>query len=197
MYVSMKRRGHYKKRFLCFVVFLTWCWLMPLSALADTEAVGEVVSFRGIVRIEREGNSWQVEVGEAVHPKDRLQTEADSRVEIVFVDASRVRIAPDSTLEITEYLYQPSEKKRKSLLSLWAGKARFIVSDLVDFMQKGFVVQTPNGTAGVRGTDFIVRVREVRPEQIVLTGGDSYDLQQVLDEVRRLNKRQAVAGSKQ
>jgi hypothetical protein len=114
----MKNKAHYKKWILCLLIVLTWCWLTISPAISETEAVGEVVRFIGMVHVEREGKSWQVQVEEAIHLRDRMQTAADSRVEIVFVDNSRVRIAPDSTLEITEYLYQPDQKKRQSLLSL-------------------------------------------------------------------------------
>ena len=188
----MKTKGHYKKSLLSLLIVLTWCWLTPSPSISETEAVGEVVRFIGMVHVEREGKSWQVQVEEPIHLQDRLQTGADSRVEIVFVDRSRVRIAPDSNLEITEYLYQPDQKKRQSLLSLWSGKARFIVADLVGFIQKGFVVKTPNGIAGVRGTDFIVEVREVAEGQAAAPGGDSYNLQQVLDEARRIAEREAA-----
>ena len=120
----------------------------------------------GVVHLEREGKAWQVQVGEDVQLHDLFKTEQDSRAEILFVDDSRVRIAPGTNLEITEYLYKPEQKKRKSTLSLWSGKARFIVNELVDFVQKDFEVQTPSGTAGVRGTDFIVEVKKKKkPEQ--------------------------------
>ncbi len=191
MHTSMKNKVHYKKSLLFLMTLLTLFFLSPSPATSETEAVGEVVRFIGMVRVEREGKSWQVQVEEPIYLQDRLQTGADSRVEIVFVDNSRVRIAPDYTLEITEYLYQPDQKKRQSLLSLWSGKARFIVADLVGFIQKGFVVKTPNGIAGVRGTDFIVEVREVGEGQAEAPGGDSYNLQQVLDEARKLSEREA------
>jgi hypothetical protein len=187
----MNKKSHCRKKLLPLLIVLTWCWLTPSPSISETEAVGEVVRFIGMVHVEREGKSWQVQVEEPIHLQDRLQTGADSRVEIVFADRSRVRIAPDSTLEITEYLYQPDQKKRQSLLSLWSGKARFIVADLVGFIQKGFVVKTPNGIAGVRGTDFIVEVREVAEGQAAAPGGDSYNLQQVLDEARRIAEREA------
>ncbi len=151
------------KSLLSLLIVLTWYFLIPPPAMSETEVVGEVVRFVGIARVEREGKSWQVQVEEDIHLHDRLQTGPDSRVEIVFVDNSRVRIAPDSTLEITEYLYQPDQKKRQSRLSLWSGKARFLVNDLVDFMQRGFVVQTQNATAGTRGTDYIVTTMKKNP----------------------------------
>ncbi len=163
MMPRMNRKSHYKKWFLSLLTLLTLFFLSPPPAISQTEVVGEVVRFVGIARVEREGKSWQVQVEEDIHLHDRLQTGPDSRVEIVFVDNSRVRIAPDSTLEITEYIYQPEQKKRQSRLSLWSGKARFLVNDLVGFMQRGFVVQTQNATAGTRGTDYIVTTMKKNP----------------------------------
>jgi hypothetical protein len=160
MYASLKKTIHYRKLFLCLILLIAWCWVMPAPAQADTQAVGEIASLTGTLDLTREGKSRQAGIGDAVHLLDRLQTGPDSRAEIVFVDDSRVRMAPGTILEVTEYLYQPDQKKRQSLLSLWSGKARFLVSELVDYVQKGFEVQTPNGTAGVRGTDFIVEVRK-------------------------------------
>ena len=160
MYASMQKTSHYKKFLLCLILLIAWCWLMPAPAQADTQAVGEIASLTGTLDVKREGKSWQAGIGDAIHLLDRLQTGPNSRAEIVFVDDSRVRMAPGTILEVTEYLYQPDQKKRQSLISLWSGKARFLVTELVDYVQKGFEVQTPNGTAGVRGTDFIVEVRK-------------------------------------
>ena len=161
----MKRKSHSKNCFLFLLVLLVCFCIMPSSALSANEPVGRVVRLDGVVHLEREGKTWQVQVGEDVQLHDLFKTEQDSRAEILFVDDSRVRIAPGTNLEITEYLYKPEQKKRKSTLSLWSGKARFIVNELVDFVQKDFEVQTPSGTAGVRGTDFIVEVKKKKPEQ--------------------------------
>jgi len=160
MYASIKKTGHYKNLFLCLILLIVWCGLMPPSAWADTQAVGKIASLTGTLDVKRDGKSLQAGIGEAIHLLDRLQTGPDSRAEIVFIDDSRVRMAPGTILEVTEYLYQPDQKKRQSVLSIWSGKARFLVTELVDYVQKGFEVQTPNGTAGVRGTDFIVEVRK-------------------------------------
>ena len=165
MYALMKKKGHSKNCFLFLLVLLACFCLLPSSALSANEPVGKVVRLNGVVHLERQGKTWQVQVGEDVHLHDLLKTEQDSRAEILFVDESRVRVAPSSDLEITEYLYEPEQKKRKSTLSLWSGKARFIVNKLADFVQKDFEVQTPSGTAGVRGTDFIVEVKKKEPEQ--------------------------------
>jgi hypothetical protein len=154
----MRERNHYGRLLLYFSVLVAWSWLIPQPALAANAVVGKTLTLTGSVSIQREGRTWQLQVGEYIHLHDRLQTGIVSRVEILFMDQSRIRMAPNTTLEITEYLYQPEKKKRKGLLSLWAGKARFIVNDLVDFTQKDFEVRTQAGIAGTRGTDFIMKL---------------------------------------
>jgi len=165
MYGLTKKKSHSKNCFLFLLVLLACFCLLPSSALSADEPVGKVVNLTGVVHLEREGKTSQVQVGEDVKLQDLFKTEQDSRAEILFVDDSRVRIAPGTNLEITEYVYKPEQKKRKSTLSLWSGKARFIVNELVDFVQKDFEVQTPSGTAGVRGTDFIVEVKKKKSQQ--------------------------------
>jgi hypothetical protein len=184
----MRERNHYGRLLLYFLTLLTWFWLMPFPALAANEAVGKTSALTGSVSIQREGRSWQLQVGEDIHIHDRLQTGIDSRVEILFIDESRIRMAPNTTLEITEYLYQPEKKKRKGLLSLWAGKARFIVNDLVDFAQKDFEVRTQAGIAGTRGTDFVMELKARKSEKIGALGKHRFDFQQKIEKLIKQNR---------
>ena len=61
---------------------------MPRPALAANEMVGKTLALTGSVSIQREGRSWQLKVDEDIHLYDRLQTGAESRVEILFMDQS-------------------------------------------------------------------------------------------------------------
>jgi hypothetical protein len=118
--------------------------------------VGKLEWLQGSVAVEREGYSGPAAVGDPVYLLDKWQTEDDSGAELVFVDESRIRMGPKASLEITEYLYQPQEKSRDSLISMVAGKARVLVQDLQDYKQKRFRVQTQTAVVGTRGTEFIV-----------------------------------------
>jgi hypothetical protein len=184
----MRERNHYEKLLLYFLILLACCWLIPQSALAANVVVGKTLSMTGSVSIQREGKTWQLQVGEFIHLHDRLQTGIESRVEILCMDQSRIRMAPNTTLEITEYLYQPEKKKRKSLLSLWAGKARFIVNDLVDYTQKDFEVRTQAGIAGTRGTDFIMELKKRKSKKIGAVGKHRFDLQQKIEKFVKQDK---------
>jgi hypothetical protein len=114
------------------------------------------------VTIQREGYGGPAAVNDPVYLRDNWQTQADSGAELVFVDDSRIQMGPLASLEITEYLYNPQEKKRDSLISMMSGKVRFVVQDLQDFKEKRMRVQTQTAVVGTRGTDFIVWV--VSPE---------------------------------
>jgi hypothetical protein len=125
--------------------------------------VGKVASIHGTVQVEREGRSQTAKEGDRVYLLDRWRTQPESGVELVFLDDSRVKLAPNTVLEITEYVYKPEEKTRQSLVSMVSGKARFLVQDFQDYKERRFRVQTQTAIVGTRDTDFIVNVK-AKPE---------------------------------
>ncbi|MGD9975767.1 MAG: hypothetical protein AB7S77_22140, partial [Desulfatirhabdiaceae bacterium] len=142
---------------LITVLFIGICLFGSLS-LAATEPVGKITFLKGQVFVERNGQKNPGALNDPVYLKDRLQTEANSSAEIAFLDNSRIRMASGTLLEITEFLYQPGTETRQGLMSLLAGKARFLVQTLQNFKQKQFRVQTQTAVVGTRDTDFLVWV---------------------------------------
>jgi hypothetical protein len=131
--------------------------LLAASQLrAAPEPAGKADILTGTVTVERAGIQDVLKPGDPLFLKDRIQTGAGSSAEIVFADSSRMKLASNTSLEITEYLYNPAEKTRQGLISLTSGKARFAVQDLQDFRDRRFRVQTRTAVVGSRDTDFIV-----------------------------------------
>jgi hypothetical protein len=148
-------RGTFAKTTL-FCLVLLWVALGAGLVAAAPEPVGRVDWLQGSVTVEREGVTGPATVGDPVYLHDKWQTTNESGAELVFVDESRIRMGPKAFLEITEYVYQPQDKSRNSLISMMAGKARFVVQDLQDYKEKRFRVQTQTAVVGTRGTEFIV-----------------------------------------
>lgn len=123
---------------------------------AAPEPAGKADILTGTVTVERAGTQDVLKPGDPLFLKDRIKTGTGSSAEIVFVDMSRMKLAANTNLEITEYLYNPAEKTRQGLISLTSGKARFAVQDLQDFRDRRFRVQTRTAVVGSRDTDFIV-----------------------------------------
>ncbi len=150
-------------------MFVTLCASAAWAATSwsASDAVGKADVLNGSVFVDREGRTTAAKPGEPVFLRDKWQTKGESSVEIVFLDESRVKMTSNTVMEITEYLYSPSEKTRQGLLSMMSGKARFVVQDLQDYKDKRFRVQTQTAVVGTRDTDFVVRVRPEAPKDTV------------------------------
>ncbi len=138
---------------------------------AELELAGRAEILAGTVTVEREGKHEALKTGDPVFVKDKILTGADSSAEIVLVDLSRMKLAADTSLEITGYEYNPSEKIRHGLLSLTFGKARFAVQEFQEFDDRRFRVQTGTAVVGSLDTDFIVAYDRELPRDEVCRGG--------------------------
>lgn len=132
---------------------------------------GSAAFIKGDVAVEREGRRNVLRQGDEVLEDDTIRTGTDSAAEIVLVDQTRFRIAENTSLEITEYRYDPAEKVRYGLLSLMYGKARFAVHRFEEFADTRFRVQTRTALVGSRDTDFIVVSRREAARDCVCREG--------------------------
>jgi len=138
---------------------------------AAVEIAGRAEILTGKVTVERAEGPETLTAGGPVFVKDRILTGPGSSAEIVFVDESRTKLAADTTLEITGYQYDPTQKNRHALLSLTFGKARFFVQELQEFNGQGFRVLTETAIAASRDTDFIVSYDPELPRDEVCRKG--------------------------
>ncbi len=148
-----------KGKFLRKSIFFLVAAISLLAAhelWAAPEPAGRAEILTGTVTVERDGKPEALKAGDPVFVKDRIITGPESSAEIAFVDLSRMKLAANTDLEITGYLYDPGEKTRQGLISLTFGKARFAVRDFQEFRDKRFRVKTGTAFVGSRDTDFIV-----------------------------------------
>ncbi len=101
---------------------------------------------------------------------DQIRTTRKSRVAFTLDDKSRVVLSGVSNISIDKNIYNPEDRFRKMLFRVTKGTAHFIVSKA---MKKGstFAVITPNGIAGVRGTEFVTLVEPDGKTRFVVLEG--------------------------
>jgi hypothetical protein len=138
---------------------------------AEPELAGRAEILTGTLTVERAGKRETIKAGDPVFIKDRVFTGADSSAEIVFIDRSRIKLAANTGVEITDYLFDLTEKVRHGLISLTSGKARFAVQDLHEFNDRLFRVQTRTAVVGSCDTDFIVAYDRELPRDEVCRQG--------------------------
>jgi hypothetical protein len=88
-----------------------------------------------------------------------VRTGADGAVTLNWVDGSRIRLGPDTSIRVQKCSLNTNTKERTSLFRLDAGQIWVRVLSAIGGKTK-FEVRTPTATAGVRGTVFSVAVDE-------------------------------------
>ena len=124
------------------------------------EAIGTVKAIKGtVLTIHRdEKTAYILKKGNKLYTSDTLISEEQSKAQAELNDGSFITLGPYTKIVFDKSVYDPSKPTRNSLLNLLFGKARFIVTKLVNFRDSRFNVKTPTAVAGVRGSDFAICV---------------------------------------
>ena len=107
-------------------------------------------------------------VGADINIGDVIKTGDKGQVEIIFADSTKLVVGPDSNLEIQDYLIRGNGSAGKFAVDMLAGTFRFVTGT----SPKGdYVINTPTGTIGVRGTGFDVFVDDKGVAHIMMYDG--------------------------
>ena len=110
------------------------------------------------VEANRNGTWVPLKVGSKVLPGEMIRTGKKSRVEIVLIDKSVIRLGSKSKVRIAKALFKSGGKTQFSA-KMFRGKAYAAVSKLTGSESK-FEVTTANAVAGVRGTAFRIDAKQ-------------------------------------
>lgn len=128
-------------------------WLAPHAAYA-TEWAGQVIFVSGSVKIGRSGKFVNAKLKTPAMKGDTVVAGKRSTAKILFPDDSMLTVRPDTSVEISEYLFDAKKSRAESLFRLLAGKVRAVVG------RASFSIKTQTAVAGARGTVFEVSYSE-------------------------------------
>lgn len=113
-----------------------------------------------------------LKVGDAVAPGEAIRVGPDGRVEAELPDGSVLRLGPDSQLRLDQAGFQTDTQSLTFRARMLAGRAW---AEVVKLVAGGkFEVETDNGVAGVRGTEFVVEVNRSAGESIEVHDGEVF-----------------------
>ena len=134
-------------------------------ARAQTPIAGRVKTVAGQAWLAGPGGArTALEVGTSVASGDSIETGADGSVGITFRDETRISIGPDSQVTIDEFLFAPEEDELSFAARVARGTMLYVSGAIARLAPERVTVATPEGTVGIRGTTFLVRVG-ARPER--------------------------------
>ncbi|HQM89161.1 MAG TPA: FecR family protein [Exilispira sp.] len=143
---------------LVIAIFITLT-LMTFSAAQDYETFGKVRKIIGKAEITLLGkdSAQKLEINQNVLLGDTIETFEESQVEIVFTDGKTIITIHDRTkVKLSTILN--ADNQNQSLISVFFGSISSFVNKLIG--KSSYIIQTPNGTVSVRGTDFTVAVTD-------------------------------------
>ena len=127
-----------------------------------------------VAMVPANGGAEQVPtVGAVLHPGDTVQTQADGRIEIDLPGGSLIRLGEGSRMTLSATDPQKSFSARLLIGNVWTKVRKLIAGE-------SFQIETENGVAGVRGTEFRVEAAEGQPDVLrVYEGAVQVDDQRV------------------
>lgn len=168
-----------------FVIAAACTLLIPQTARAEAASVAQVAEMIGQASAEGEDGTRPLRLGSAVHSGETLRTGAHSRLKLLFDDRSVLTLGPGTSLTIDSAVYRPNpDPERSSVFALASGYVRAIASRWAFGGRQRFEVRTPTAVAGVRGTEFIVRLSESGQTEVAVIEG-SVDVYNARDPQRR------------
>ena len=109
-----------------------------------------------------------LELGHDLIVNERIETDAEGRAHLVFIDGSALSISGGSDIVLDRFVYDPESKRGELALSAGKGIFRLVggrISKTTDIMLK-----TPTATIGVRGGIAIISVTAERIDADFLFG---------------------------
>jgi len=98
--------------------------------------------------------------GDVLEKADTLMTGADGRVGLTFIDNSRLSLGPNSQMTLEKFTFNPTTQEGAFLTKLYRGTLAVISGHIAHSAQDAMQVQTRTTILGVRGTSFLVQIKE-------------------------------------
>jgi len=155
-----------------------------LVAPAWAQDVGTIAELEGSATIERAGAPIAAAVGVVIQQGDEIRTSKPGHVLVVFQDQSVIALADGSHLRIDEQVFNPNQGKVRSVLKLFKGKIRALVSDYYHQTASEYRLETPTAVSGVRGTDFIMLYSEESGYSEVVGVSGTVEVRSILERTK-------------
>lgn len=131
-----------------------------LHAQTTEENIGQIKTLTGDVHIVRGQQQQVAQAGDLLHQDDTLVTGAESSVGLTLIDNTRFSAGPNSRFALKEFRFNPTTQDGASVTEVQRGTLAVISGSIAKRSPEAMKVKTPTTILGVRGTRFLVQVKE-------------------------------------
>jgi hypothetical protein len=143
-------------------------------ASAANAQIGTVTVLDGNGFIKRDKEIVGDRKGTSVEQMDVAET-TKGRMQIDFVDETRLDVIDNSRIVIDEFVYDPNTGKGSLDIRASLGAVRYASGQIAKNSRQNVRLRTPTATISVRGTDFNMLVNEIGESYVTLLPSCEYD----------------------
>lgn len=125
-------------------------------------SAGTVKVVQGQAHVVNAAGKRALNPGDHVAMADRVITGADSTTSLVLRDGTTLVVGPKSQIELKDFTFNSTTHEGTVRVSLLQGALRMITGLIAKLNPANVNVETDTITTGVRGTDFIVEIEDIR-----------------------------------
>lgn len=140
---------------------------LMLLATPVLAASGTALGVKPQAEADTAGKSRVLTVGADVFIGDKVNTGPAGQVQIKVSDKTELVVGPNSSLLIEDYLLRDDQSAGKFAINALSGTFRFATGGAP---KDRYIIKTPTGTIGVRGTAFDFNVDTQETEVLVFHG---------------------------
>jgi hypothetical protein len=129
----------------------------PVAAALAAEEIGIAVTVRNDVTGKIQSQTVKVDNGSNVFGRELVSTNATSSAKIVLKDSTNLNVGPSSSVTLDNFVFKGDSDYKQAGFNLAKGAFRF-TSGGSD--KRAYDLKTPTASIGVRGTDFVLDVRD-------------------------------------
>ena len=133
----------------------------PALAQSPSPApAGRVKLVSGQAFVVHEGQRIPAAIGTPVFEQDSLATGADGHIGLTLRDDTRLSIGPQTTIEISRFVYAQSDSQFSFVLKVVRGVVAYVSGRIAKLSPDAVRLETPAAIVGVRGTRVVIKVGE-------------------------------------
>lgn len=142
---------------------ILWCAAGLLAAAcAAADPVGHVKTVSGEASIVSGSSTVAAQPGAPLALGDTIRTGSTGSMGVTLKDNTMMSFGPSTRFTLEEFLFAPTKGDLALGGSIAAGTLHYVSGAIAKLRPEAVKIKTPSGVIGVRGTRFVVVVKEAQ-----------------------------------
>ena len=130
--------------------------------------------FIGVVGVDvgeiNNQNNEKLFSGSKIFYGDTIVVKSKSNAQILFLDETVMTVGENTELTIDDFVYDPQTNNGNFITNIKSGVVKTISGKISEKNPENLEIKIPNGSLGVRGTEFLVSLNDKKESTVLLLG---------------------------